>query len=492
MNEPSQADIHAIVGLLNAGQADKAVAAAKRLADRFPKAATLHLLLGIALTGQGKLDPAIHNIRKSLKLKPDYPEALNNLGIALRKQGKLTEALEAYSAALRLLPTYIAAAQNASNIYNQLGNGHYRAGKYQDAIDVARKALVIEPGNATTLTILGASLVYLGRHEEASSYMQAAVEVAPDRINFLAYWALAARALGRPHIELLRRILDFESVQATDLSIQMWAALQLDLPKKAFSYRPGNLNVMNWDDLSKLYGRADLAAKFAALPKLEGSLPADNARPLLYAGGDGVYAERFARDLISSALEKCPDCDLHLHLMNPGNYDPRRALAGLPMDRITWTWEAMGPCDKILYSSRRFIRMAQIRHQIGRPVILVDTDSVINGNIIDALPAAFDVIVYDRPDEPWAHQMVNGGFLAVSAGGRDFLDFLAAYILHFEESGRAKWYDDQFGIVSARAWFARNVPGLSIQAAPPHMMDWKADHAPDSLIWHAKGDLKRK
>ena len=131
--------------------------------------------------------------------------------------------------------------------------------------------------------------------------------------------------------------------------------------------------------------------------------------------------------------------------------------------------------------------MSQFVARTPRTLILVDTDSVINGDIVSALPAKFDVVVYDRPDQVWAHQMVNGGFLAVAPSGKDFLDFLAAYILYFESRGEAKWFDDQFGIVTTREWFRRNVPEVSIIDAPRHMMDLKTERDPNSLIWHFKG-----
>lgn len=248
---------------------------------------------------------------------------------------------------------------------------------------------------------------------------------------------------------------------------------------------------MNWDNLGNLYRRADLPERLAALPKLEGSPWGAGSRPLIYAAADGVYAEIFAHDLISSALLKSSGCDFHLHLMNPGTYKPDQALAVFPKNRVSWSSETFGNGDKIIYSTRRFVRLAQFMRQTERLVIAVDMDSVINGDLPKALPDQFDVVLYDRPDDPWIHQAVNAGFMAIAPSGRDFADFLAAYILHFEALGTMSWFVDQLGIASARAWLGRNVPHLSIKVAPAHMMDWHADHDPESLIWHAKGNLKQ-
>lgn len=222
-----------------------------------------------------------------------------------------------------------------------------------------------------------------------------------------------------------------------------------------------------------------------------GSLPHQSSRPLLYAGGDGVYAERFARELIESALSKSPDCDFHIHLMNLGTFNPDEAFKMFPKDRVTWTIEDMGPCDKILFAPRRWIRLAQIQWQVERKIILIDTDTIVNGDIPGALPEQFDVVLYDRSEDPWAHQMVMGAFIAISPGGRDFTDFLAAYILHFEDAKIPKWFDDQFNMVAAREWFRRHVPDMAIKDCPKHMLDWTGTHRPECLVWHAKGDLKQ-
>jgi len=270
----------------------------------------------------------------------------------------------------------------------------------------------------------------------------------------------------------------------------MWAALTLGDSKLAFSFRLNKLNVMSWEDLGTLYKREDLDSRLEALPKLHGTLPNNTGGPILYAGGDGIYAERFAYDLIASALSKCPVCDFHFHVMNPGSFKPDEAFGDFPKTRLTWTMEEMGECQKILFSPRRYLRLAQIHRRLTRMMILVDTDSVINGDVLAALPEKFDVAMYTRPDEPWLHLAALGAFLAVPPSGRDFIDFVAAYILHFEERGIPKWFDDQFGLVSARGWLQEHVPDLAIRDIAREVVDSTGTCSPKSLIWHAKGKMK--
>ncbi len=360
--------------------------------------------------------------------------------------------------------------------------------RYAEAIAVYRKLLALQPDHGQALAMLGHLLFQLDQFAEAGDVLERSLNSNPHHINQLGLTALSKKFVGLPYQHFLTHILEVPARKPPrDILTQMWAALLLDQPELAFSFRIEGLNIMDWADMAALYRASDLQAKIQThFSAAVGGFPA-GTRPLIFAGGDGIYAARFAHDLISSALANSPGCDFHLHVMNPGAYNPAEALAAFPKDRLSWSTEEMGPVNKILYSPRRFIRMSQFVARTPRTLILVDTDSVINGDIVGALPAKFDVVVCDRPDQVWAHQMVNGGFLAVAPSGKDFLDFLAAYILHFESRGEAKWFDDQFGIVTTREWFRRNVPGMSIINAPRNMMDLKAERDPNSLIWHFKG-----
>jgi tetratricopeptide (TPR) repeat protein len=446
---PTEGDIRGLMALLSSGSLDKFIPEATRAVAAFPKTPMLHLLLGAGLVHQGDTKGALQSFENALALKPDYFDAQVNIGVIRQNQGRFAEAITWY-----------------------------------------RKALTLDPGHLTLLVNLGVTLREVGQFEESEVLLHRATLTNPQAVMALAQYAVTLRALGQPHADVLARILENPSQKASDIDTKMWAALLLDLPEKAFSFKPKGRNVLDYQQLPSLYRRTDLQSRLAALPALGGAMPHKNTKPLLYAGGDGVYAQRFARELIGSALEKCPGSDFHFHLMNLGNYKPEEALSIFPKERVTWSAEDMGACDKILFSPRRWLRLAQIQWHVERTIVLVDTDSVVNGDIFAALPDQFDVALYERPSDVFIQQMTMGGFLAVRPAGRDFTDFMAAHILHFEEMGVPKWFDDQFAMVVARDWFLRNVPSMTIKAVPPHMMDWSDPHLPQSLIWHAKGNQK--
>jgi hypothetical protein len=234
----------------------------------------------------------------------------------------------------------------------------------------------------------------------------------------------------------------------------------------------------------------------ARLPAMEGRLPAPDARPLLYVGLSGDYAAMFADGLISSALVKSPGLDIHVHLMNPGEFSADRAFAAFPPERVSWTLEQIGPCSKTVYAARRFVRLSQALAESQRTIVSLDADSLVNGDITEALEkiGRFDVLIYDRPDEMWVQQMINASFFALAPTriGQDFIDFVAAYILHFETRGTSRWFVDQLAIISARAWFSKNVKNAVIKSAPSDFLDWSGRDASESLIRTAKGMEKKK
>ncbi len=424
--------------------------------------------------------------------EPQSLDGLVALGSALQKQEKYAQAAETFAAALGLEPARTDLKKTLLHCLELDARTSVQRGDFRAAAAAYRQIIGIVPRNAGMRMLLGNALYRAGDLEAAEAALAAALETEPDNLQALASAAVVAKALGRPSMTFLARILKSVNDNPKYITMKMWAALESGDPERAFSFDVEGLNVMRWRAFDSLYRQQDLQARLKALPALAGTLPHQTPRPLLYAGGDGNYAARFAQGLIASALEKCPGADFHFHVMNPGAFQPRDAFKDFPKDRLTWTTEAMGPVDKILFAPRRWLRLAQIQYHVERTIILVDTDSIINGDITKALPDDFDIVLYDRSDDPWLHQTINGAFLAVAPTGRDFTDFLAAYILHFEEAGIPKWFDDQFNMVSARAWFTRKVPSLRIRYCSRHMMDWSGSQRPESLIWHAKGHLKEK
>ena len=59
---------------------------------------------GVSLDSQGKIDDAIREYKKALRLEPNNREAHYNLAVAYHKKGLFKEAIEEYKTVLGLYP----------------------------------------------------------------------------------------------------------------------------------------------------------------------------------------------------------------------------------------------------------------------------------------------------------------------------------------------------------------------------------------------------
>jgi len=149
-----------------------------------------HDLLGSVVMQAGAVDEAMGHFEQALRIKPDYPEALNNLGVALERSGRLPEAIAHYQQALRLKPYY-------ADPYYNLGIALERQGRSQEAMACYEQALRIKPDYAEAHNNLGNILVASGRVPEAIEHWEQALRVRPDFAGAHNNLGSALLGLGR-------------------------------------------------------------------------------------------------------------------------------------------------------------------------------------------------------------------------------------------------------------------------------------------------------
>ncbi|MDP2725500.1 MAG: tetratricopeptide repeat protein, partial [Syntrophales bacterium] len=98
--------------LARQGKIEAAIMQYEKALRIIPQYADALFNMGEALSAGGRLEEAEERYRESLRSKPSFVEAHNNLGIVLAKQGKTAEAILHFEAALRLRPDYEAAGKN--------------------------------------------------------------------------------------------------------------------------------------------------------------------------------------------------------------------------------------------------------------------------------------------------------------------------------------------------------------------------------------------
>jgi predicted O-linked N-acetylglucosamine transferase (SPINDLY family) len=200
---------------LQSGRLDEAIHLIRRALAIYPTAAAWSDL-GVALNSKGFISDAIDAQRKAIALKPDYAVARSNLGNSLRDIGRLSDAIAAYRQAIALKPQFAQAQTNLGvalaesgdidgaiashraaiaihphrpGDYNTLGNLLRTKGQLDDAIATYRHAIAIQPNFATAYCNLGAALGKKGQIDEALVAYRRAIELKPD-------FALAHSNLG--------------------------------------------------------------------------------------------------------------------------------------------------------------------------------------------------------------------------------------------------------------------------------------------------------
>ena len=129
--------------------------------------------LGEAFEEKGRIEDAIHQYFKALKIKPDYAYAHNRIGLVRTHQGNIKDAIYHYSEALRIDPEF-------ADIHNNLGIAFRQQGRLGDAIRHYFKALKIKPDYAEVHNNLGIALAQQGKLKEAAGYYTQALQINPD------------------------------------------------------------------------------------------------------------------------------------------------------------------------------------------------------------------------------------------------------------------------------------------------------------------------
>jgi Flp pilus assembly protein TadD len=109
-----------------------------------PRSAEAEYNQGLRAKAAKRFAEAIGSFRRSVDLRPTYPEAWNELGFALRQTGQHGEALKAYDQALRLRPNYPEALE-------YLGEAYVKLGRLDDARAILARLKSLDAGHAREL-----------------------------------------------------------------------------------------------------------------------------------------------------------------------------------------------------------------------------------------------------------------------------------------------------------------------------------------------------
>ena len=155
------------------GRLEEAVIQYNKAIKIRPKFAMAHNNLGAALSRKGELKEAIYHFNEAVNIHPDYAKAHNNLATVLLTQGKFEEALSHYREAIRINPEDECTRKNLANfLFNQ--------GRTDEALSHYNKVLLFNPEDWDTHYKLGRILIKQDKVNEALNHFSEAIKLNPD------------------------------------------------------------------------------------------------------------------------------------------------------------------------------------------------------------------------------------------------------------------------------------------------------------------------
>ena len=193
----TQAEVKAVIQLMDQGRLPDALAQGQSLARKHPGAPFIHNILGVIHARMGQFDAALACYDRSLKIAPDYADALNNRGNALADLGQQEAALASFNEALRVKPDFAQAHNNRGNVLRSIG-------LLDEAAASFRQAVRLNPQYAAALNSLGNTLREQGKYHEALDSLTRATAMAPGFVE-------AHNSLGNLHCDMGRPELALEN-----------------------------------------------------------------------------------------------------------------------------------------------------------------------------------------------------------------------------------------------------------------------------------------
>lgn len=191
---------------LKAGRPADAIAPLRQAARLQPSNPIIQHDLGLACLEVGRLAEAVAAFERAVAGNPRYADAYFRLGIALEKLGNIGGAIVAYDRATGLRASLTeawfragalvftlghrdeaigcfrrAAATGGKTSFGRLGKARalLTEDRNQEAEQVLRQTLALDPGNAMAHDLLGNLLSEFGRFDEARACFQRAISIAP-------------------------------------------------------------------------------------------------------------------------------------------------------------------------------------------------------------------------------------------------------------------------------------------------------------------------
>ncbi len=137
--------------------------------------------LGWAAFRNGDFHAAEVELKKALQLKPDFYEGHYHLATLYYSMVQYERAARHYEEAIKLNPTASEALNNLAYLYAEQGINSERS------LELAKKANILEPNNASYLDTLGWAFYRVGKYRDALDFLLKADELVPGQGEILLH-----------------------------------------------------------------------------------------------------------------------------------------------------------------------------------------------------------------------------------------------------------------------------------------------------------------
>jgi tetratricopeptide (TPR) repeat protein len=153
------------------------------LAELSPEDVRIYYNTIVRMYDEAKMpEKAVEAARKLADIEPDNSEALYNLGYMLIKQKKFADSIDVFTRAIELNP-------GMEYAYLQLGYSHTQLKQYAKSVEIYQKLADVMPDNADAWMGIGVGNMQQKKWDPAVEPLKKVIELKPD--NGYAYYNLA-------------------------------------------------------------------------------------------------------------------------------------------------------------------------------------------------------------------------------------------------------------------------------------------------------------
>ncbi len=169
--------------LARGGQIDKALPIFSRLIQKYPDDYLIRYSLGLGYFFLRKMDEAQVEFEKVIEINPRYANAYLNLASIYERKGEISKAIENLETAVNLGASSAVGKRAQERLGIIEANLIASSGNHQDALDILKAVIAINPNSLPALMLMARSNTQLGRYKLAEENYQKILSIVPNHLE---------------------------------------------------------------------------------------------------------------------------------------------------------------------------------------------------------------------------------------------------------------------------------------------------------------------